>query len=186
MPEQQQTETNNDKEQQQTTQQTIIQNFEEKIANLENLLKIETINCEEQRVYINILKESITNKLNQQQLSEILQKFQSDLKMSKVDLYAYANMMYNQLELQRTEGQMYKQSIAELQSENIKLKNLNIKYEAENKEYTGLNDNLNQQMSNLLQTMEKLQNGKKDLIEENQSMKELIEELQKKNIGIGR
>lgn len=50
----------------------MIASLQEKIEELENLLRIETISSEEQRVYISMLKESITDRLDQESLTNIL------------------------------------------------------------------------------------------------------------------
>ena len=166
-------------------------NSQQKIVELEESLKLETLTCEEQRAYIEILKNALESKIDDLGLFNFIKETARYCMSNNVDVFVHLQNVKRELE---EKEECIQEKMLFFEKKNVELEKKNDAFQNEisqlkitNQELLDLNNKINHEIEQTISGInqldeenQRLKNEKNSLLEFIDNQSNRVEELEKK------
>jgi len=156
------------------------EDYRNQIALLEISLHNETLTNEEQRAYIEVLKQALEVKMNETGLMNFIRGLSQKSNLTETDLFIEMNNLKTLIDATQKEKQINEEQVQELYKQMEQLSEENQKLRHANSLISTDNQNLSNEMNKLLDTLALLQDENQKLNQEKDSLLDYIEEMRGK------
>lgn len=156
-------------------------NSQQKIVELEESLRIETINSEEQRAYIEVLKAALESKINDLGLMNFIKETAKYSKTNHLDLFVQFQNLKSNIDSQVTQAKTQDAKITELELMVESLQNELSQYKITNQELMDFNTRINSDIENSLKRFSVLEDENKKLKNEKNHVLDYLDEMTQKS-----
>ncbi|KAL4448762.1 hypothetical protein ABPG74_012851 [Tetrahymena malaccensis] len=140
-----------------------LESTQKHLDEVEKSLRIETLNFEESKRHVLILKMALQQKVEEETLKQILAEVSHDARINKVDLYTYLARQMNQ---QQLEGDKNKHRIVELERQVKKLKQINVEQSKQMQQLQEFNESINVELKNAIYALQMAEDEKERMLAE--------------------
>ncbi|KAL4498358.1 hypothetical protein ABPG72_013164 [Tetrahymena utriculariae] len=140
-----------------------LESTQKQLDEVEKSLRIETLNFEESKRHVLILKMALQQKVEENTLQQILAEVSHDARINKVDLYTYLARQMNQ---QQLEGDKNKHRVVELERQVKKLKQINEEQSRQMQQLQEFNESINVELKNAIYALQMAEDEKERMLAE--------------------
>ena len=155
-------------------------NSQQKIVELEESLRIETINSEEQRAYIEVLKAALESKINDLGLMNFIKETAKYSKTNHLDLFIHFQKLKENIDSQSNETKSQETRILELEAFIENQQNEISQLKITNQELMDFNGKINADIENSIKGLSQIDDENKKLKNEKNHVLDYLDEMTQK------